>query len=101
MSKINIKENKRESFKKPTIQDIEKYCKERNNGINAEAFYDFYESKGWWVGKNKMKDWKACVRTWEQRNKKECSELPSWFDKEIPKNTNNINELDEILKDFN
>ena len=66
----NIKEkNKRKVFIKPTIEEISSYCLERNNGINAEAFYDFYESKGWYVGKNKMKDWKACVRTWEKRDK--------------------------------
>lgn len=81
----NIKENiKRKVFQKPTIEEIEAYCKERNNGINANAFYDFYESKDWYVGKNKMKDWKACVRTWEQRNKKSSS-VPDWFDKEIEK----------------
>lgn len=66
---INKKENiKRKSFTKPTIEEIKQYCDERNNSINAEAFYDFYESKDWYVGKNKMKDWKACVRTWEKRN---------------------------------
>lgn len=66
---INKKENiKRKSFVKPTIEEINQYCQERNNSINAEAFYDFYESKDWYVGKNKMKDWKACVRTWEKRN---------------------------------
>ena len=65
---INKKENiKRKSFTKPTIEEIQQYCTERNNGINAEAFYDFYESKNWYVGKNKMSDWKACVRTWERR----------------------------------
>lgn len=83
---INIKENiKRKVFIKPTIEEIEQYCKERNNGINAEVFYDFYESKDWYVGKNKMKDWKASVRTWEQRNKKENTNVPSWFNKEIEK----------------
>lgn len=68
---INKKEKsiKRKSFTKPTIEEIQKYCIERNNGINAEAFYDFYESKNWYVGKNKMSDWQACVRTWESRNK--------------------------------
>ena len=64
----NIKEKStKRKFDKPTIEQIQKYCIERNNGINAEAFYDFYESKNWYVGKNKMSDWKACVRTWEQR----------------------------------
>lgn len=64
----NIKEKSiKRKFDKPTIEQIQEYCIERNNGINAEAFYDFYESKNWYVGKNKMSDWKACVRTWEQR----------------------------------
>lgn len=61
------KENAKRKFIKPTLEEINQYCLERNNGINAEAFYDFYESKDWYVGKNKMKDWKACVRTWERR----------------------------------
>lgn len=65
------KENiKRKKFNKPTVEEIKNYCLERNNGINAEAFYDFYESKDWLIGKNKMKDWKACVRTWEKRTTK-------------------------------
>jgi hypothetical protein len=51
--------NKKERFKKPSIDQIEGYCKERNNNIDAEAFIDFYESKDWKIGKNKMKDWKA------------------------------------------
>lgn len=55
-------------FIKPTVEEIAEYCRERNNGIDAQQFYDFYESKGWLIGKNKMKDWKAAVRTWERRN---------------------------------
>lgn len=62
-----LKEHKK-AFQKPTIKEIEDYCKERNNKVSAEAFYDFYESKNWFIGKNKMKDWKACVRTWERRS---------------------------------
>ena len=63
------KNNKKEkNFKKPTIKEIEDYCKERNNNIDPNHFYDFYESKNWYVGKNKMKDWKACVRTWERNS---------------------------------
>ena len=54
-------------FNKPTIFEVQDYCKLRNNNIDAEAFIDFYESKGWMVGKNKMKDWKSAVRTWEKR----------------------------------
>ena len=57
-------------FKPPTLQEVKAYCIERNNDIDPERFIDFYESKGWMVGKNKMKDWKAAVRSWESRNKK-------------------------------
>tara|TARA_R100001224_G_scaffold63180_1_gene37808 strand:- start:7 stop:627 length:621 start_codon:yes stop_codon:yes gene_type:complete len=54
-------------FKKPSIDEVKNYCILRKNNIDAEAFIDFYESKNWQIGKNKMKDWKACVRTWERR----------------------------------
>lgn len=57
---------KRKRFEKPTLSQITQYCLERNNNVNAEQFYDYYESNGWKVGKNSMKDWKACVRTWER-----------------------------------
>ena len=57
---------KRKRFEKPTLSEIEQYCTERNNNVNAEQFYDYYESNGWKVGKNSMKDWKAAVRTWER-----------------------------------
>lgn len=66
---INKKEIYKERFKKPTLEDVKEYCEERNNGIDAETFINFYESKGWMVGKNKMKDWKACIRTWERNRK--------------------------------
>ncbi|AOE49262.1 Lin1244/Lin1753 domain-containing protein [Kangiella sediminilitoris] len=56
-------------FKKPTVQEIQSYCFERQNRVNAQTFYDFYESKGWKVGKNPMKDWKAAIHTWEHRDK--------------------------------
>ena len=57
-------------FTIPTISEVENYCIERKNTIDAESFINFYDSKGWMVGKNKMKDWRACVRTWEMRDKK-------------------------------
>lgn len=59
---------KEKKFNKPTLEEVKEYCKERNNNVNAEQFIDFYESNGWKVGKNSMKDWKAAIRTWE-RNK--------------------------------
>lgn len=56
----------RGTFVPPTIDEVKAYCLERNNSVDAEKWFDFYSSKGWMVGKNKMKDWKACVRTWER-----------------------------------
>jgi len=53
-------------FKKPTVPEIRDYCLSRKNGIDAEQFWNFYESKGWKVGKAPMKDWQAAVRTWER-----------------------------------
>jgi hypothetical protein len=82
----NIKESKikennaparaRGSFLKPSIEEVKAYCDERKNGIDPEAFINFYESKGWMIGKNKMKEWKAAVRTWEQKRKEEGRASP-------------------------
>ena len=85
---LNNKENNiskdilsKKVFKKPTVEEIQSYCEERQNGINASYFYDFYESKGWMIGKNKVKDWKACIRTWERNNKKTKIEVDKgWED---------------------
>lgn len=56
-------------FVPPTPEEVNTYCRERNNGIDGSEFCDFYTSKGWKVGKNPMKDWKAAVRTWERSRK--------------------------------
>lgn len=67
------KDNKEKSIKKkvtfspPTIEEVQAYCQERKNNIDAEHFVDFYTCKGWKVGSQPMKDWKAAVRTWEKR----------------------------------
>ena len=73
---INIKETtlkgskeKRSRFSPPSVDEVRDYCRERKNTVDAQRFVDFYASKGWKVGQNPMKDWKACVRTWEQREK--------------------------------
>ena len=56
----------RKRFIPPTLEEVQAYCFERQNGVDAERFIDYYTSNGWQVGKNKMKDWKAAVRTWEK-----------------------------------
>ena len=56
-------------FVPPTLEEVTAYCRERNNGISAESFIDYYTANGWKVGGNPMRDWKAAVRTWEARRK--------------------------------
>lgn len=62
----NSNKSKRSRFVPPTLEEVQAYCFERNNFVDAERFIDYYTSNGWMVGKNKMKDWKASVRTWEK-----------------------------------
>ena len=66
----DVKRSTRKPFIPPTVEEVRAYCMERGNSVDAEAFVDFYASKGWMIGKNKMKDWKAAVRTWEQGDKR-------------------------------
>ena len=75
-TKVNNKEKiyKKEKFKIPTLEEIKFYCSERNNGIDAQYFFDYYSSKGWLVGKTKMKDWRAAIRLWERNTKIEKRE---------------------------
>ncbi len=63
------KPSKTKKFMKPSIEDVRAYCEERGNGIDAEAFWNFYESKGWKVGKTPMASWKSAVVTWEKQRK--------------------------------
>ena len=84
---------KRKRFEKPTLSQITQYCLERNNCVNAEQFYDYYESNGWKVGKNAMKDWKACVRTWERNG----------YDKPIKKKNNKqdtLNDMRDLMNEY-
>lgn len=66
------KENKRSrAFVPPTFEEVKAYCEERNNGIDPQYFIDYQTSRGWVLSNGKkMADWKATIRTWEQRNKK-------------------------------
>ena len=99
-------------FKKPTINEIKDYCIERNNNIDPETFYNFYESKGWLIGKNKMKNWKSAIITWEksrkekQPNKKE-NKNPDWysqytkdFNKKHKLEESQDEEMQEIMEDL-
>ena len=91
-TEIEIKQEKNNGkakrFTKPTLAEVQAYCNERNNNVDAEHFYDYYEANGWKVGKNSMKDWKASVRTWERNgysdNKTAPAQKPSAY------NTGNV-----------
>ena len=58
-------DSKNKKFIRPTLEQIKDYCLERKNNVNPEKWLNHYESKGWKIGNQAMKDWKACIRTWE------------------------------------
>ncbi|WP_302227310.1 hypothetical protein [Veillonella magna] len=69
--KGNAKKEPKRCFTPPSVAVVRAYCEERGNDIDPEEFVDFYGSKGWMVGKSKMKDWKCALRNWERRRKEE------------------------------
>lgn len=81
---------KRKRFVKPTISDIEQYCSEKNISINAQQFIDYYESNGWKVGRNSMKDWQATVRRWASNN----------YGKKKSSKDNAINVVKEVMEEY-
>ena len=67
-------------FTPPTLDEVKSYCQERENGVDPERFFDFYSAKGWMIGKNRMKDWKAAVRAWEKDSTPGRKEIaPEWM----------------------
>lgn len=75
----NTEREKRKRFTPPTVEEVRAYCQERNNGIDPDAFVDYYTARGWKYGQGKpVEDWKAAVRTWERRESKpKKSSLPT------------------------
>ena len=76
----SVRGEKAKRFYPPTLDEVKQYCEERKNNIDPMAFIDFYSSKGWMIGKNRMKDWKAAVRTWERKRKEESKTESSAYD---------------------
>ena len=74
---IIIPQTKSKKFTKPSLEEIKNFILENNLKVNAEHFYDYYESNGWKVGKNSMKDWKATLRNWNRNNFNEKSKSSS------------------------
>lgn len=64
----NVRRRPRKRFSPPSVDEVSAYCLERGNAVDAQKFVDFYTSKGWRVGSQPMRDWKAAVRTWEKRD---------------------------------
>ena len=75
---------KEKRFVPPTVEEVKAYCETRGNSVDPEAFVAFYQSKGWKVGKNPMKDWKASVITWEKHDKKPTKARPEKLPDENP-----------------
>ena len=69
MQEIQPEKPKRKNFVKPTVEEIAAYCKEKNYNINAQQFFNYYESNGWKIGRNSMKSWQAAVQNWNIRDK--------------------------------
>lgn len=65
-SDLPVKKTSVKKFIKPSVEDVRLYCQQRNNAVDAERFHSYYESNGWKVGKNPMKNWQAAIRTWER-----------------------------------
>lgn len=93
-----VEKSKSKKFIKPTIEQVSEYCTQRNNGLDAEAFFYHYESKGWKVGNSPMKDWKASVVTWEKK-RKENPQGYSNFQKQLPPKSAN-HTIDQETADY-
>lgn len=100
INNINII-NTKERFKKPTLQEIEDYCRERHNSVDAKVFFDYFETGGWVDSKgNKVKNWKQKIITWERNAKpKQEADVPSWFNQNFDTELTDEErrEFDELL----
>ena len=94
-SKSQSKKEKK-TFSPPSLEDVRSYCKERCNHVDPESFIDFYKSKGWMIGKNKMKDWKASVRTWERKEKQTAKSFNNHPARDV-----DMDELEKVLLETN
>ena len=86
----------------PTLEEVREYCKSRNNGIDAEAFIDYYAQQGWKLANgNKMKDWQASVRTWEKRNRKNQPTQKRYKEFEPEPEIDAVPMPDDVRKNYN
>ena len=71
------KDFKKRGFRAPTLEEVEEYCLHRQNDVDPITFVNFYQAKDWYIGKNRMKDWQAAVRTWERNRETKQPTRPS------------------------
>ena len=102
IDKNRIEYNKR--FTPPTLEEVEEYCKERNNNVDAKAFYDYFNEGNWIDSKgNKVKNWKQKIITWERTTKQEEIPLPKWFNQEYKEqemDDERERELQELIRGY-
>lgn len=96
IDKNNKENNKKKNFIKPTLEQIQSFIKDNSLNVDANIFYDYYESNGWMVGKNKMKSYEATLRRWSRTQKAEIK--PKWMDEEIKKEDVSDEEYEELQK---
>lgn len=92
----NASLKKSKSFVPPTVEEVSEFVREQGFHFDAIAFVNFYESKGWLVGKNKMKDWKAACRTWERKRNENVSSPQSREDIGVILQGNNTGKYDNM-----
>lgn len=90
--KVKPKKNPVKKFKPPTVEEVFEYCNERCNNIDAQSFVSHYTTTGWMRGSNKIKDWKACIHTWERNEKNNKTEAKA-------KTDNNFNVMSEWINE--
>lgn len=87
-SEEDLEKQKSTRFTTPTLEEVKQYCKENDKAIDPEYFWNFYESKGWYVGKNKMKNWHSAIATWERNSNnqvpKPSIESKEYYDDDCP-----------------
>ena len=99
---LSIEKERSMRFTPPTIEEVQAYCAERGNKVDPIRFFNFYTSKGWYVGKNKMKDWRAAVRTWEREDAEKAPKdeyiRHNYSDEQLKDISVNVDEFDEDWK---
>lgn len=93
---VSDKDIKRSRFTPPSLDDVSSYIKEKGYNVDPESFVDFYTSKGWKIGKDTMKDWRAAVRTWARRDNKPKAQKDNKFN-EFEQNSYDYDELERKL----